>query len=60
MAFVDVGDFPGEVESVLDAGVAAEAVELGEVGQSRVTFTGGRKRASSADRWEDKTSDCVC
>ena len=24
---VDVGDFPGEVEGVLDAGVGAEAVE---------------------------------
>jgi hypothetical protein len=27
MAFVDVGDLPGQVESVLHAGVASEAVE---------------------------------
>jgi hypothetical protein len=44
VAFVDVSNFPGEVEGVLDAGVAAEAVELRCL-VSELALTSGRRKS---------------
>ena len=58
MAFFYVGDFPGEVEGVLDAGVAAEAVELWVLVSISYLYETSYI-ASSVHHREDETDDCI-